>query len=99
VIVDDGLREPLLGGIGAVERLAKTWCRRRRARSSSRLVAIFAQALFDREALEMQLVSAPRAPPAGAVPGSLTCEREEAIGGTIRRRDRRSGSAARALRR
>lgn len=40
-------------------------------------------ALLDRESLEVELLAGPRAPPAGAAPGSLTCEREEAVSSTI----------------
>lgn len=40
-------------------------------------------ASLDREPLEVELLAAPRAPPAGAVPGSFAREREEAVGGTI----------------
>src|SRR5215217_9342010 len=63
--------------------MRRRWYRRRRVCSSSRLVAIVVHALFDRESLEVEILAYPRAPPAGAAPGSLTREREEAVGGTI----------------
>src|SRR5215213_1337867 len=63
--------------------MRRRWCRRRRVCSSSRLVAIVVHAVFDEGPLQVELLAYPRAPPAGAAPGSLTREREEAFGGTL----------------